>query len=330
MSTSDLSWSECPSGLYALPPFCYICGSHSIGMPMDHAPLNGMSKNEHALFYSASEMEKIYSLNYAGWRTLYRMILYDPQEQLYCLSGIAQNALASPLQRIEYMAPWDEDDWVLNNRRKEGFANPRVILPSENIEAQTSLAGYLMHALCWRHLLRFINGPTSADDLRILSQTLIQHWVKGGVHESLSLPISRCNFNPDPLGINTIRKLVTECRKRAAMGVRIKRTALTTQCRLHTLPMELQYMIMDLLDCHDVCAMLRGINWDVGTGYWKHRLHRLSFDEIKSIQDEELDWRWLCLRLELLESSPTGGERRRFFEVLRGIGAQYDAAREEH
>lgn len=52
----------------------------------------------------------------------------------------------------------------------------------------------------------------------------------------------------------------------------------------------------------------------------------LLFDEIRGIRDEDLDWRWLCLKLDLLESSPTGAERRRYFEILKGIGAQYDAA----
>ncbi|OOF94015.1 hypothetical protein ASPCADRAFT_7503 [Aspergillus carbonarius ITEM 5010] len=55
-------------------------------------------------------MEADYFLTCAGWRTLYRLILYDPHTRRYRVSGVAQHALVSPWAHVEYVAPWDADD----------------------------------------------------------------------------------------------------------------------------------------------------------------------------------------------------------------------------
>lgn len=83
-------------------------------------------------------------------------------------------------------------------------------------------------------------------------------------------------------------------------------------------------MVMDYLSYEDVCSVLEGIQWRVDKGYWKLRLNLNLFSEIQSILHEDLDWRWLCLKLEVLEHSQAGVNRKRFFTLLEEIAVQYD------
>ncbi|OJI84654.1 hypothetical protein ASPTUDRAFT_28390 [Aspergillus tubingensis CBS 134.48] len=314
--------------LYKKHPFCYICCNLLSCNPSEYSPgRHAYSKpNAGQISYSAREIDDFYTFTFPGWRTLYRLIMFNPKTRCYRISGIAQNYWPCST----FHAPWNENNGLLSvgkHKRiwRHGLAAPKLIQPKVNIEKQTTLAGYMVHAMCWRELLRVIKWSHTEGNLGILSHALRTRCMKERLDISYDEPVeSQLLMDPrDPIGMTSVRRFVTRCRSRATRMSKVSHTSCSTDSWLIRLPLELQYMIMDNLEFDDVGSVLKGIQWSVDNGYWKRRLNLDLFSEIRGILHEDLDWRWLCLKLEVLEHSQAGTDRKRFYEILKEIGIRY-------
>ncbi|GKZ48891.1 hypothetical protein AbraIFM66951_001137 [Aspergillus brasiliensis] len=164
-----------PPQLYKLHPFCYICSNGLSCRPSEYTLGRDTYSRPNArhISYSAREIEELYTFTFPGWRTFYRLIMFDPKTRRYMLSGIAQNFCPCRTFHV----PWNENDGLLSLGTykkiwRHKLAAPKLIQPKANIEQQTTLAGYMVHARCWRELLRVIKWPHTEGSLRILSHAL--------------------------------------------------------------------------------------------------------------------------------------------------------------
>ncbi|PYH92408.1 hypothetical protein BO71DRAFT_357420 [Aspergillus ellipticus CBS 707.79] len=126
----------------------------------------------------------------------------------------------------------------------------------------------------------------------------------------------------DAIATTSVRLLIQQCRSRSKRGLATRKSILVVQCRLSTLPLELQYMIMDYLDFQDICTMKRCILWTVADGYWKSRPQRGLFYEVDQILEEDLDWMWLCLKLELIKFPPPREGSEAFLQGVEGVSGR--------
>ena len=111
----------------------------------------------------------------------YPPVMFDPKSRSYKLSGISQNFY--PWRKFH--APWNENDGLLSvgNYKKiwrHRLAAPKLVQCKENIEKQSSLAGYLVHARCWREFLRVNNWHhhLTKESLGIVSRALRMRCLK--------------------------------------------------------------------------------------------------------------------------------------------------------
>ncbi|RJE21285.1 hypothetical protein PHISCL_06381 [Aspergillus sclerotialis] len=95
---------------------------------------------------------------------------------------------------------------------------------------------------------------------------------------------------------------------------------LLQDCLLSRLPLDIQYMILDLLNHRNFARMWRAIDLPVSKHYWQSRAPRDIIHELQDIpkDDNYVDWEYLCLGLErLLERNPMLQSHRRAFELLQ-------------
>ncbi|GKZ25169.1 hypothetical protein AbraCBS73388_000617 [Aspergillus brasiliensis] len=287
--------------------------------------------------------------------------MYNPEVQAYQLSGVARKPLPKAwwhkkprYQIFRCIAPQDEHDAVLETRQAEELHPDRLVTPKliridDDMEKQTTLAGYLVHALCWREFLRLNHRSNSKGDLSLISQALRRRCLRQRLYvdrkfyvpsrglinckgnldtppSSLIKVIQLTDMfpNTDSIATTSIRQLVKESRSRAARGARIPVGSRAVDSRITRLPPELQCMILDLLHYNDIIQVLRALKWTVHPGYWRGRLDVLFFTEIQFLSGEkDLDWQWLCLKLEELKDSEVGKNRTKFFDLLKEAGDRY-------
>ncbi|OJJ66129.1 hypothetical protein ASPBRDRAFT_138615 [Aspergillus brasiliensis CBS 101740] len=327
-----------PSHDYDVDPFCYICSGHFDGTPMDFRRAITAEAARTALFHSALSVEGVYALSFSGWRTLYRIVMYNPEVQAYQLSGVARKPLPKAwwhkkprYQRVRCIAPQDEHDAVLEARQAEELHPDRLVTPKliridDDMEKQATLAGYLVHALCWREFLRLNNRSNSEGDLSLISQALRRRCLRQRLYvdRKFYVPIRGLINCKDSIATTSIRQLVKESRSRASRGARMPVGSRAIDSRITRLPPELQCMILDLLHYNDIIQVLRTLKWTMHPGYWRGRLDVHFFTEIQFLSGEkDLDWQWLCLKLEELKDSQAGKNRTKFFDLLKEAGDRY-------
>ncbi|GLA54482.1 hypothetical protein AnigIFM63604_000624 [Aspergillus niger] len=333
-------WSEYEAfaDKYERDAFCYICSSQFNGTPMDFRRAITFESGQDTLIYSAHRIEEIYALSFAGWRTLFRIVMYNPEVQAYQLSGVARRLFQKRWwhedpddERPRFVAPRDQNEAVLETRQAEQLHPDRLVAPKlvmigDDMEKQTTLAGYLVHALCWREFLRLNNRSNSEGDLSLVSQALRQRCLRRRLYVQFwfYVPIRELVELEDPIATASIRQIVKECRSRASRGVNMHVGSRAVDSRITWLPQELQCMIIDRLDYSDIRQMMRALKWIMDPIYWKRRLDVHFFSEIQFLrEDKGLDWQWLCLKVEALKDTKVGKKRTRFFDLLMQVGDRY-------
>lgn len=76
-------------------------------------------------------------------------------------------------------------------------------------------------------------------------------------------------------------------------------------CSLSCLPLEVQYLIIDQLDSHDVPKLRKAVRWPISCRYWRSRAPKELIHELWDvpIDDPMVDWEYLCLNAERLSES---------------------------
>lgn len=124
---------------------------------------------------------------------------------------------------------------------------------------------------------------------------------------------------PDPVKIPAVRTLIKKSIWRRKHQIRPRYSCPLIQCFLSRLPLDIQYIILDLLDYNDIFNMQQALEWPVGDSYWRSRVPKILFFELEDVEEEGLDWEYLCPRLEqLLASFDPLKNRQRIMRVLQG------------
>ncbi|KAK2761588.1 hypothetical protein FQN54_001416 [Arachnomyces sp. PD_36] len=212
--------------------------------------------------------------------------------------------------------------------------------------------GYPMHARCW-HLIEKLLGPDAAKDLESVVHAL-QNLSNDSCFQTYGHPhITTQDVEPwthqsmgfyDPVKIPALRSVIDESIKRrhaeyltsnpgnsdAGIFQNVRRTP-----GRHNLPLDIQWMILDLLEYNDIPSLLRALGWVLPDVYWERRLPKNLIFELEDLKkdESEFDWQFLCLGVEkLLRTSPELLNRQRLFPILAKMSELFhvEAARKEN
>lgn len=129
-----------------------------------------------------------------------------------------------------------------------------------------------------------------------------------------------------PMQTPAVWGLIKRCRLRGKATAVLASTPHRTSCPLVTsLPLEIKFMILDLLDHRTVGAMLITIPWEIPDSYWRIRLYNGILFEVRKLDPELiLDWQLLCLKAEALcEKMRPLRTRQRIMNVLKDIAKPF-------
>lgn len=84
-------------------------------------------------------------------------------------------------------------------------------------------------------------------------------------------------------------------------------------------------MILDLLDHKDIFTLQSARYLYIEESYWRLRTSKMVIFEIQDVPPEQLDWEFLCPRLEELASTGILHNRRRIVQILRGTKAVFQS-----
>lgn len=116
-------------------------------------------------------------------------------------------------------------------------------------------------------------------------------------------------FQTDPVQIPDVKVLVEQSIRAASRKdrrrrrkSRIRRRPLLQRQRGkgQCLPIELCYLILDLLDHSDVKNCLKALEWSIPESYWRQQIGGLVFEHEDVPATVSLDWEFLCLGAERL------------------------------
>lgn len=233
-------------------------------------------------------------------------VIYNEAEGMYKISGVAQNTSCCT---DYFYVPSDKDDAVFgSSKRKHEEEDGMVSVPITETHCDPSdiqaFTGLPIHIHCWSFIKLFI-GPLAEENLECLALVLYARFrdLKFGTMQDQN---QGNNSGEDPLRIPLIAKAIHTGRQRRKKGIE-KRTSKKVASRLSHLPLEVLYMILDMLSCSDLSFLFQVVEMTVPDRYWQSRAPRsLIFELSDTKTTEECDWEYLCLQIEnLVKDSAT-------------------------
>lgn len=93
--------------------------------------------------------------------------------------------------------------------------------------------------------------------------------------------------------------------------------------RIPHLPLEILFEILDLLDCKEISTLRNLLRIEIPDCYWRTRA-ALNLIEINEITGEDLNWQYLCSKLEAAGATSEKFEARRYIvNILKEIEPTY-------
>lgn len=220
--------------------------------------------------------------------------------------------------------------------------------------------GYPIHAHCWTLIQRII-GPCVDDRLDLFIKVLRERWrelsiqlsdyiyTDGGqclafIDDGKLLEHDKLDAKTfalrDPIHIPAIRDLIQKSTKRPVRARTKRKTRswyshpliiepLESSLSSFDLPLDIKYIILDLLNHADIRNALVALGWRIPDQYWRRRFPKDIIWEIEELTAPSTDvvWEYLCLEAELLLESLHGlMNRQRIIQVLRGTKSLFFAA----
>ncbi|KAL4747228.1 hypothetical protein BDW72DRAFT_206647 [Aspergillus terricola var. indicus] len=216
--------------------------------------------------------------------------------------------------------PWDENSGII--RSKKGHVDKGLCATALMDEASAAglahvqklerLRGLVIHARCWQVLVNHKIWALTGGNIRLIMEALRRRSVKNwqwktrlrpaGVklHEKASA-VARKKGDPfySPRVLCMIRHARRRTRARSSRGKECR----SLNLRLDLLPAEILFLIANRLPSSDVLAVQEAMGLYFGDAYWRSRIPSDFFHEVKGLTGQTLDWEYLCLKLELLNSS---------------------------
>lgn len=237
--------------------------------------------------------------------------------------------------------PVDEDDGFYyrdwNTVQDPRMVAPRILSPSTTPK---ELAGYYIHSRCWEllshHELRTV-AERDMNTLRLALRTKYTQtgyqpkcWNPDASQEGQSSPVRpllhrplmslTLGHVPDPVRTKRVSDAISSAlkqgrrRKTTKKKKKGKRQPAPQKARVGScnLPLELLYMIFDYLPSQTVAFIEKELGVSMGNMYWRSRISTEFFYEIVGVDDERIDWKQLCLKLERQLATSTALVIRRY------------------
>ncbi|PYH96673.1 hypothetical protein BO71DRAFT_396799 [Aspergillus ellipticus CBS 707.79] len=298
---------------------CYICGSSFVsGSSIDYQIVKAWEWNttKGESQFLAAQLEAMDMWMRPAWQTVHRMILRDLANGTCRISGAAQG---TGMGRESSCVPLNSDAGFIVDGHSDdtdvepgwGIVRVPMLSPSEEPEQPTGLVGYPVHAVCWRLLMRCLGDRVAQDNLAAILDLLRKH-AAVTFEEAKVLPWHAQNpMRPKPL-----LKLLQSARARGGQGD--IQEGLKRPCRL-SLPVEIQFMLLELLPPRDAIALEEAMGWEVGNAFWRSQIPDEYF-EVKELWDENIGWRYLYGQLESVDQAPGLVCRRQILSKIKQVG----------
>lgn len=186
--------------------------------------------------------------------------------------------------------------------------------------------GLPLHTYCWQLTEQKID-PLINNPLRVFLRVLGRIWDGKGTLDNEAMRFACAN----PMYAPTIEKPINRCKPpgKAKDVPTAGNSAGNSPSRIKDswgpfLPLEIRFMILDLLRHEDVGEMLSDTQWQIPDSYWRLRLHRgILFDIHKLDREIGLDWQLLCLKSEaMVKTTRVLRNRRRIIDILKDTAKQ--------
>jgi hypothetical protein len=204
--------------------------------------------------------------------------------------------------------------------------------------------GFPIHAHCWTLAERVV-GDKAEKELNLLIRIIRQRWEDEGLlNESTSMTAwlkeqtrGTCADDytnefeitrnliaiRDPIAVQEVTDLIQKSGQKynpTAIG-RSRITTAKSSMIVSSLPVDILFLVLDLLHHRDIRAALDATGWHVQASYWRARLRQGLIFELDAVgPDAHLDWQFLCLEMEqLMEESYGLLNRQRIHNALEEI-----------
>jgi hypothetical protein len=272
-------------------------------------------------------------------------VIFDPMQKTYSLSGISEYVMSTDYDnagfffpRIEFFVPKDRNLALTGGCPGDSTELIVRVPPAASLEFRHDChSGCPVHMRCWKFVERII-GPKAEENLCLLFHVLRDRYreceyAKRKCPRSvtfsrgmLHLPTYKSKANmrraTDPFECKDVRKLIQKSVSRLAKGANEERRAKSPvqNCLLTRFPLDVQFIILDLLDHRDISKARRAIYWPMVQHYWRYRAPKAFAHELQDIteNDHDVDWEYLCLGVEKLSEKRPLRCRRKVFELLQG------------
>ncbi|ODM14845.1 hypothetical protein SI65_09839 [Aspergillus cristatus] len=286
------------------------------------------------LWTNADKVETRYFMQDENqWGTLYRLIVYDPATNRHRLTGIGQALMSINNRYIKedyYRVPSNKHKAVIGFPGEQTHDPDLIAVQYEYLhwwfftaEPKTDWRklAVSIHMRCW-NLAICVLGPvveTHLDIFTALALRKVREWEPD---------YDECTEDPtgstEPFKILAFRNLIQKCQNKGEKKVPQGNSRPTLPfSRLLYLPHEIRCLILDYLDYTDIAILKSAVQYHIGESYWRARMAFYLIginDELSQIENEKIDWEYLCLETEKLDATTDIFKtRRRAIRILTGI-----------
>ncbi|KAL4796418.1 hypothetical protein BDV19DRAFT_388244 [Aspergillus venezuelensis] len=198
------------------------------------------------------------------WDRYYRMILSQPEENVYKISGIAV-FLKQDRHYHSLQVPWDHDSGIVQPYRvdiEQALLATAFVSNLKKNPPKNTLTRYIVHSRCWDVLCHHKIWRISEGDIKVIT-------------DAIQRKITR-HWKPE-------RFVIVPNYYFASWVMSGKERA-------------------NRLSSTDVSALQTALGHYLGDSYWRSRINTAHFHEIKAISEEGLDWQYLSSELEQIDS----------------------------
>jgi hypothetical protein len=159
---------------------------------------------------------------------------------------------------------------------------------------------------CWK-LVQWQLGPSVENNLELFAAIMLKI--------SVESPSNLRRETYDAYRITRVQNLIEASRGRVCQTRRRKGRYLGLS-RFQCLAKELLDMILDHLACKEIQGLETALGVSVAETYWRRRA-ALFLVEMDEIADEDLDWRYLCMRWERISNGKLFRDHHYIVGILR-------------
>lgn len=224
-------------------------------------------------------------------------VLLNPQTGQCKISGAA---LFDYDHHGETTVPLNPDQGIIgaDSLDRSRLASPYVHYPLEEnprFEPGTIL-GYPVHVRCWDFMLVHELGTFVDNHLPAIVHALRQQYNDAGWRANI------LRHQPDPGVIRPIQSLVFKAQQRKRPRFQSKRYEHRDRfLLLRSLPVEILLMVFAQFESKDFAAMQEATGLYLGDDFWRSRIPPDVFFEAEFGKGDDIDWAFLCVKLERLD-----------------------------